>query len=182
MPQSGLTLSDLARTYDLIVTGHHSTDEDDEYLAAHPDLLALQSGRPVLVIPDGYEAPASTHHALVAWDGKRAAARALGDAIHILGNLHQVSVITIGNAGLIDPNPGGGVMALLKRHGIKSEYLHRAASGQSIASTLEEVAEEIEASLIVMGAFEHSKFSQDIFGGVTSEILKTSRIPVFMAH
>ncbi|WP_276326206.1 universal stress protein [Phaeobacter gallaeciensis] len=38
------------------------------------------------------------------------------------------------------------------------------------------------AKLIVMGAYEHSKFSQDLFGGVTHEVIRSSQVPVFMSH
>jgi len=34
----------------------------------------------------------------------------------------------------------------------------------------------------VMGAFEHSKFTQDIVGGVTTEVFAAARVPVLLAH
>lgn len=41
----------------MIVTGVHTVSSDDHaHLSASPDMLALQSGRPVAVVPDGYEA------------------------------------------------------------------------------------------------------------------------------
>lgn len=33
-----------------------------------------------------------------------------------------------------------------------------------------------------MGAYEHSKFSQDLFGGVTHELIRSTKVPVFMSH
>ncbi|WP_319413164.1 universal stress protein [uncultured Cohaesibacter sp.] len=182
MPSEGFTLPEIARTYDLIVTGHHSDDEDDEFMAAHPDVIALQSGRPVLVVPDGYAAKGLADHALVAWDGKRSAARAIGDAMHILEGKAKVTILTVGDAHRVDNHPGGGILSLLKRHDIEAEHLHRKGAGQSIAQVIEDTAEEIGAKLIVMGAFEHSKFAHDLFGGVTTEIIKTVGVPVFMAH
>ena len=151
-------------------------------MAVMPDVLALQSGRPVLIVPDGYEAEALAEHAIVAWDGKRAAARAIGGALSILQDKAKVTVLTVGNVSLGEELPGGGIMTLLERHGINASHLHKNAGARSTARVIEETARDISAKLIVMGAFEHSKFAHDLFGGVTTEILKTASVPVFMSH
>jgi nucleotide-binding universal stress UspA family protein len=33
-----------------------------------------------------------------------------------------------------------------------------------------------------MGAYEHSKFSEDLWGGVTRDILVDAHLPVMMSH
>ena len=33
-----------------------------------------------------------------------------------------------------------------------------------------------------MGAYEHSKFSEDLLGGVTRDILENATLPVLMSH
>jgi nucleotide-binding universal stress UspA family protein len=33
-----------------------------------------------------------------------------------------------------------------------------------------------------MGAYEHSKFSEDLLGGVTQDILERARLPILMSH
>ena len=180
-PRDGLALSEFARSFDLVVTGNHSEDLSEEHMTAHPDLIALRSGRPVLVVPNGYEAPGLAEHALVAWDGKRSAARAVGDAMSILEEKAKVTVLTIGRSAPATV-PGGGIVTALQRHGINAGHLHRHREGKTVAETIESVADEIDARLIIMGAYEHSKFAQDIFGGVTNEVLKTARVPVFLAH
>lgn len=47
---------------------------------------------------------------------------------------------------------------------------------------IKDTADEIGAKLIVMGTYEQSKFSQDLFGGVTYAVVRTARVPVFMSH
>lgn len=174
-------LSAFARTYDLLVTGFHSSLPSDEHLSASADTLALQSGRPVLVVPEGYVSPGIADHALLAWDGKRSAARALGDAMEVLEGKRKVTVLTVGPEPCV-AHQGGGILRHLQRHGIEATFVCRDRSGRSIADVIEDTADEVCARLIVMGAYEHSKFSQDLFGGVTSAVLKTARVPVFMSH
>lgn len=180
-PASGLRLSELARHYDLIVTGPHSDTTAESHMAAHPDTLALNSGRPVLVVPEGFEADGLSRHAIIAWDGKKSAARALGDAMDTLEKKAKVTVLTIGKT-LPEAIPGGGIMTLLERHGIHAVAMHVERDRRGIARIIQDAAQQVEAEMLVMGAFEHSKFSQDLFGGVTHDILKKPKIPVLMSH
>lgn len=173
--------SELARGYDLIVTGFRSELPYEAHHTSSPNTIALHSGRPVLVVPPDYAAPSLVGHALLAWDGKRSAARALGEAMTVLEDKGKVTVLTIGRKAPETP-VGGGIMRHLERHGIEASHVHRTAKGKSIAAEIEDTADELGVKLIIMGAYEHSKFSQDLLGGVTNEVLKTARVPVFMSH
>jgi len=177
-----LSPAEVARNFDFVVTGYQSKLPNDEYRAASPDLMALRSGRPVLVVPDGYEAETLATHALVAWDGKRSAARAINDAMTVLEEKpRKVSILTVGK--VMQELPASvGILRHLERHGIQADHIQRSKSGHSIADIIKTTADEIGAKLIVMGAFEHSKFSQDVFGGVTHDVLQSAQVPVFMSH
>jgi len=38
------------------------------------------------------------------------------------------------------------------------------------------------AGMLVMGAYEHAKLAEDLFGGVTNTVLKKTKIPVLLSH
>ncbi len=174
----GVSLPEFARSFDLVVTGVHSRDENDEHMSANPDMIALQSGRPVLVVPDGYYAEGLAEHALVAWDGKRSSARALGDAMSNLEEKAKVTILTVGSKQV----PGTETLLLnLERHGIDANLLLKPRK-KSVANTILSAAQEVSAQLLVMGAFEHSKFSHDLFGGVTTDVIEKTDVPVFLSH
>ena len=40
----------------------------------------------------------------------------------------------------------------------------------------------LDADLIVMGGYGHSRVGEFIFGGVTRDMLKTSTVPLLLAH
>lgn len=170
-------LSAYAHTFDLIVTGVHPGMAHEAHLAAHPDMLALKSGRPVLVVPDGYAAEGLADRALVAWDGKRSVARALGDAMDILAEKSQVTLLSVGTT----PRGTDRMVTNMERHGVSVDARSVARQG-SIAETILSEAKASGAKLIVMGAFEHSKFAHDLFGGVTTDVIAKTDVPVFMAH
>jgi len=43
-------------------------------------------------------------------------------------------------------------------------------------------AADMDADMMVMGAYGHSRFREAIFGGATRSILEDANLPVFMAH
>ena len=181
-PHMMTSISEIARCYDTVITGNHPEDEQYEFLAAYPDRIALQSGRPVIVVPDSFKAKGPARKVLIAWDGKRTIARAVGDAMPVLEQGTQVTILTVGASHTVDQHPDHGIMGLLERHNVEATHIHDRGSGRSVAETIVQTADELGSDLIIMGAYEHSKFSQDIFGGVTTEMLRSVKVPVFMAH
>lgn len=172
-------LSECARGFDIIIVGQHRTENVDAHVTIHPDRIALMSGRPVLIVPQGYDTQAAHNRAAVAWDGSRAAARALSDGLRLLQDNGRVNVLTIAKPAL--PRPISEVMDHLARHGV--DALHQDLQlRHSVADTLLAYCQEHDPCLLVMGAYEHSKFQEDFLGGVTATVLRDIRIPVLLSH
>ncbi|MEC9104916.1 MAG: universal stress protein [Pseudomonadota bacterium] len=170
-------LSEAARHYDMLIVGTRD-ESDDEHVALHPDRIALLSGRPVIVVPAGYDAGANHSHAALAWDGGRAAARALSDSLRLLEADGRVSVLTVGSR---NGWPIDDLMTHLQRHGVLAVHEDWPET-HPVAATLLAWCAKHDPSLLVLGAFEHSKFREDFLGGVTSEILSRTTIPVLLSH
>lgn len=164
-----------ARCFDMVLTGRPDHTED-EHIRLHPDKIALLSGRPVIVVPEGYDADARHRHAALAWDGGRAAARALSDSLRLLEEQGKVSVLSIGPAPARED-----LAAHLARHDVAAEF-EDWPEGHPIAETLLGYCARHDPSLLVMGAYEHSKFREDFLGGVTGDVLRNSPIPVLLSH
>lgn len=176
--EHGSSIADFGRTFDLIVMGMERLDVTDRHMAANPDLVALYSGRPILVVPKSFAAPSLADNMLLAWDGKRSAARAVGDAMQLLEERGRVTLLTIGKA------PASGTDQLienLRRHNIDARHVHQPKK-HTVGRTILDTAEAEGAKAIIMGAFEHSKFSHDLLGGVTTEVMREAKVPVFMSH
>lgn len=170
-------LSEAARHYDMLIVGTRS-EADDEHVTLHPDRIALLSGRPVIVVPAGYEAEASHLHTALAWDGGRAAARALSDSLHLLEDGGRVSVLTVGPRTRW---PIDDLMLHLSRHGV--DAIHEDwPTHHPVADTLLTWCARHAPSLLVLGAYEHSKFREDFLGGMTTDILSRTTIPVLISH
>ncbi|MDO5630260.1 MAG: universal stress protein [Paracoccus sp. (in: a-proteobacteria)] len=174
------SITEIARGHDIVVIGSATDPKQAHDFGVRPDVVALRSGRPVLVVPSTYDAPSIIESAAVAWDGKRAAARALADAMHILGTKDRVILIGIGED--LPADYGADVMRLMERHGIDAELVIRPHGSGGTGQTIIDTCLETGVGLLVMGAYEHSKFTEDLLGGVTRDIFERAPLPVLMSH
>lgn len=174
-------LMEIARAYDLVVMGNTDKDSGFRHMDIHPDVITRNSGRPVLVVPDNYKSERLSTKVLLAWDGRRAAARAMLDALPYLEDNTEITVLTVGKdkdfETVLKP-----VMQHLERHNIKAHALQKKKVKGGIAATILEAVEESGSGFLVMGAYEHSKLAEDLFGGVTNSILEKTKVPVFLSH
>ena len=161
-----------ARSADLIVAGLEPGERI--FLPSHDvevsDLL-MRAGRPVLIVPPGAAGLKFTR-ALVCWKNSREARRAVADALPFLKASKRVDVVELvreheteaAQLRLAD------VGEWLARHGVEANCLASPLKGAE-AANLAEIARDLEADLIVAGAFGHSRLREWAFGGVTQDLL-----------
>jgi len=171
-----------ARYADITLMGQYDDTVGDERLFLHPDIVALESGRPVLIVPRGGAPERLGDQAMVAWDGRRAAARALADAMQILETKSLVTILTVGEVPGAEAAPGLDVTEHLRRHGIETQWVRLERSHGSAGRAIIEYSNEHNPGLLVMGAYEHSKLREDYFGGATKSAIQKSTVPVLMSH
>lgn len=173
---------DHGRACDLIIASQADPDWDMSLILDFPERLAIESGRPVLVIPNGWQFPALPKRITVAWKPRREAARAIFDALPLLQRAEEVRVLTVEESepeegSLPDPE----IAAALDRHGIKVSVTSIPRGQTSAAEEIHRRASE-ESELLVMGAYGHSRLREFAFGGVTRHILQNMAVPVLFSH
>lgn len=145
----------------------------------------FSSGRPVLLAPTEWRPRAVGRRVLVAWKPTREAARALGDAADVLSGAEHVTVVTVdaepSEAGY-GPLPGADIAAHLARRGCSVSLANVDSVGRNDARAILDQALSMDADLIVMGGYGHSRTSELIFGGVTRDMLRSSPVPLLLAH
>ena len=80
------------------VVAQKESDWDYADMFDIPDWLALESGRPVLVVPKGSAFNSIGERVLVAWNNSREAARAVFDALPVLARAKDVTVLVVEEA------------------------------------------------------------------------------------
>ena len=71
---------------------------------------------------------------------------------------------------------------MLVRHGVKAEVSVLARSLPRVSDVLARHVTDVDAGLMVMGAYGHSRFREAILGGATRNMLEKATVPVLMAH
>ena len=168
-----------ACAYDLIVVpayGHAET-------RALAEGLVFESGRPVLVLPRRTEVTKAFDHVVIGWDGSRAAARALSDAMCFARLAETVTVASVtGDKDLSKTAPSSDVVRHLARHGIAAEAQEVPVGDLDAGVALQDLCERIGGDLLVMGAYGHSRVREFVLGGATRSVLVAPSVPVLLSH
>jgi nucleotide-binding universal stress UspA family protein len=167
-------LIDSARAADLIVTtSPKEASIGNAQRSVDLGSLILRAGRPVLVASTGEE-HFLTNNVLIAWKDTREARRAVADAMPILQIAKEVRIITIDKAATDDTWKSlRDVAAFLSHHGVKAatEVFPEQSDGHMIA----DLANAMNADMIISGAYGHSRLREWIFGGATRSMLENDR-------
>ena len=172
------------RTADLIVASQADPSWEYSVLLDFPERLAIESGRPTLIVPHAGRFPTVGDRVVVAWNGKREAARAVFDALPILRQAKSVRVLWVssGNDTTGAGTPGADLAAALGRHGVKCEITQSVAKDIEVSDDILSRLADFGADLLVMGCYGHSRFREFILGGASRGILRHMTAPVLMAH
>lgn len=177
----GPKLARLARNYDLII----ALQKGKVNVAIAPEVLALDAGRPVLVVPEATSATDVGSHVMIAWNGTRESARAAFDVLPLIKEDGRITVVAI-DTGQEDAThgfvPGDTLARTLARDGLKVETMSRKLTSKTIGNELLNAAADIGADMIAMGAYGHTRWREMVFGGATRSIIDQITVPVLMAH
>jgi len=172
------------RAADLIVAGQTDPEWDLSPVMDFPEHLALESGRPVLVIPYAGRYPTIGRRVVVAWKSSRESARAVFDALPLLLGAETVHILEVKERPdhVSTLAPDTSIVATLARHGMRPEVQTSIASEISIGDEILSRAAALDADLLVMGAYGHSRFRELVFGGTTRQIARHMTLPTLLSH
>lgn len=174
-----------ARAADLVVAGQADPDWSETDRLDVADLLAMQSGRPVLIVPRSGLHETVGEKVVVAWNARREAARAVFDALPILQRAKQVKVVWINPQSeeeRAQDIPAADICDALARHGVRCEATDQIRPHEGVGETLLGCVKDSEADLLVMGCYGHTRLREFVFGGASRHILSHMTVPVLMSH
>jgi nucleotide-binding universal stress UspA family protein len=171
----------IARRFDLVAIGQAEPSRTERQILIERALF--ESGRPLVVVPYIQKGEAKLDQVMVCWDGSRAAARAVADAMPLLARAKKVEVVTIsGEAPKSEEIEGADIGEHLARHDLKVEINRIVAREGDVASTILSHAADSAADFVVMGGYGHSRFREFVLGGATRGMLAAMTVPVLMSH
>lgn len=175
-------LVDLARLHDLTIL---PVPETDAFGRDYMEAALFGTGHPVVLLASGKNSRPleKLEKVAVAWDYSREAARALFDAMPILARATLVHIVSVvGEKAIRTASVPGDLEKYLTAHKVNYAIEQIALKGGSVADSVMSFARGVNADMLVMGAYGHSRLREFIMGGATQGILSDTRLPVFLSH
>ncbi len=172
----------IGRRFDLVIVGQPERQKSlpDEVV---DEGVLFESGRPVIFVPFIQKGGMKLDRIMVCWDGSRAAARAVADALPFLKKAKQVEIVIVADKpGKKDEIPGADLGQHLARHGLKVDVKRITSPEIDVTSTILSYAADSSADMIVMGGYGHSRLREFVLGGATRGLLEAMTVPVLMSH
>lgn len=144
----------------------------------------FQGHAPVVVLADGAPCPLAPKRVVVAWNESVEAMAAIRRALPMLRSADEVNVCIVApeRHSSESSDPGAELSRMLARHGVKVEVTILAQTLPRVSEVIERHVADVNADMLVMGAYGHSRFREAILGGATRNMLEFAKVPVFMAH
>jgi nucleotide-binding universal stress UspA family protein len=182
-------LSDLvalrARFADLVVLAKPYGEKHGDEEEAIVEAAMFEGQAPVLVLPDTMaDAGTIGKRIVIAWNQSREAMNAIRHALPFLKRADHVwiTIIDPPKHGAERSDPGGALCQMLVRHGVKAEVTVLARTMPRVSDVLVRHIRDVDADMLVMGAYGHSRFREAILGGATRNMLENAEVAVFMTH
>jgi nucleotide-binding universal stress UspA family protein len=139
----------------------------------------FETGRPVLMVPVG--TPANLfRRPLIAWNGSREAARAVGFALPFLTECEGCVEIFAAPESKHHADTEE-LLRYLSWHGVVGDRISP-DDARATGTGLLAQASAHQTGLIVMGAYTHGHYRQFLFGGMTRHVMEHAAIPILFAH
>lgn len=171
-----LILREHLLTADLAILGAPASGP---FATVDPTDLSARSGAPVLQI--GSHRPRTPYqHILLAWKDTREARRAMHEALPLLKRAERVVVLGVGDE--VGSERLAQAAEHLGRHQVPAEHLHLSKSAAGVCAQILQHAEVEGCDLLVSGAYSRPRYSENVFGGVTRELVQGLPLSWFLAH
>lgn len=156
----------------------------DPFERVNPNDLVMQAGRPLLLVPEGVSW-LGLRSVLVAWKDSPESRRAIAAALPLLCAAERVTV-----AGILEESDDYSaslagvkdVVNWLSCHGVAATEVVANERVKDVPGALEKVASNVGASIIVAGAYGHSRLREWVMGGVTRHLITSSTRCAFLCR
>jgi nucleotide-binding universal stress UspA family protein len=180
LPHEQISLE--AQSHDVILLGQetHFHFETQRHPRDTLERVLKSAPRPVVTVPRKLAGGAAT---MIAYDGSPQASRAL-QLFQGLGlrRSQSVHIVTTGTSITEARRSAQRAVEFLAAHEVRAEMHVDEVPGESTAAVLLHWARELEADLMVMGAYGKPVLREFLLGSVTKTVLRDSPVPLFLYH
>lgn len=174
------SLIDAADVADLIVVNR------DLGIAASPEMrrvaaaVTSKARVPVVAVSDDLTGFPVYGRAMIAWDGSPSVMATMRACVPLLKLASAVHIVTVVDGS--ERTDADEAATYLSRHGIYPSIYRIKDGKRPVDQLIAEEAKIWKADYCLMGAYNHSRIAEAIFGGVTSRMLRNSALPLVLGH
>lgn len=147
--------------------------------------LILESKRPILMIPYGWNGGLHANKILLGWNASAEAMRAVSDALPLLKASKELYVLDIVVEKLFadEKHHTYALEDYLTAKDINFKVIiEHASSNRNAPRQLTDYAKLEDSDLIVAGGYGHSRLRETVLGGMTDHLINKSTVPVLFSH
>lgn len=174
------SIENSAALADIIVVNRHLGGFGDPGARLVASGLVVNSGKPILAVPEKCKGFATAGAALIAWDGSNGASAALTAAVPLLKLAASVTIFEVDDGSL--STSAEEAAAYLSRNDVHPLIVRTARGDDRVSSLIFAKVQSGRFDYLVMGGFGHSRFAEAMLGGVTRKMLTESSIPLLIAR
>jgi nucleotide-binding universal stress UspA family protein len=175
------TMLDYERHADLVVLGQRGEHArwSGDMLGSSGERMVRASVKPCLVTSDRFR---PIKHILLAHDGSAESNKALRAGINLAADLGvELTIVTVCQRD--NEEAASKILQQAHQQALDSKLAAHAQLGHGNAETeILKLCEQIDADLIVMGAYGHTRIRELILGSTTSHVMRKSGVPVLLVR
>lgn len=166
-----------ARAFDVLVLARPTNMDGGDALHA----AIHRAHHPLFLVPAKWSLkPGDTfaEHIVVAWNNTACCRKALEGALPWLKVAVEVTLLLIAE----EPELADPARELLDAHGISYQVRQSQRDTETLGDQIVTEAHNLDADLLVMGAYRHNQLLEWLLGGTTRHVLAHCDLPLFLAH
>ena len=173
------TLRQLSAWHDVAIVEKEMIVVDRGYDVLGEAMVACRM--PCIILPPGCDLSAKFNRIVVGWNGSFEATCAIHAALPLLVAADDVCILDGSAECDMEDNglPRFDPYAYLAQHNVDVRTRRLHADARAAGQALIQEAEDNNASLLVMGAYSHSRIRERIYGRATRHVLAHSTLPIF---
>lgn len=173
-----------ARFSDVVILPKPYGENRGAELEAVTEATLFDGQTPAIILPENAVPMPKPGRVMIAWNESPESLSAVRAAMPLLRTATDVRVTVIDppSHGPDRSDPGGQLTQYLARHNLRVEVDVLAKTLPRVSDVILRQVTDMNADMLVMGAYGHSRFREALFGGATRYMLEQAPVPVLMSR
>ena len=157
--------------------------EDDVLRQRFLEGVMFKVHLPTLLFPEDQIVDKPINRVVIGWHPSPNAAAAVRSCVPLLDKSTDINITIVDSSPITyGQTPGSEIATYLSRHGVLAEVDLLSSNGKPIGEMLIQHSGDINADLLVIGAYGRSRFKEWLLGGTTNDVFSSISIPTLVSH